>query len=214
MSKSTNEWDIQKAIKEYAKIANVFSVDIPYSHIAFPKQIKLRRLASVLGAFLNRKETSSNVFAIIDFVFGHVDNLKLFEESTINEDEKKRIFIILESSIVSSHLRTNLKELILNPQSRKTLFDMLLRYRVESEYLKTTFSTSVGTNPPACLAINLCASIYNESIIGCNEKLEEVLVLLLGDTFKGSFHEQELKDNYGFPLTTDEELLDWTIDNM
>ena len=214
MSSTTNKWNIQKAIKEYAKIANVFSVDIPFKQIAYPKQIKLRRLASVLGAFLNRKETSSEVFDIIDFVFGHVDNLKLFEESPINEEDKQRIFYLMGSSLSSSHLRTNLKEVTLSAQTRKTLFDMLLRYRVESEYLKTTFSTTIEANLPISLAINLCSSIYNESILECNEKLEQILVLILGENFKGSFSETELKDHFEFPLTTDEELLDWTIDNM
>ena len=214
MSSTTNDWNIQRAIKEYAKIANVFSVDIPFKQIAYPKQIRLRRLASVLGAFLNRKDTYANVIDIIDFVFGHVDNLKLFEQSTINENDKQRIFGLMENNISSAHLRTGIKEVPLNAQTRKTLFDMLLRYRVEAEYLKTTFSTTIEANLPVCLAINLCSSIYNESIIACNEKLEKILVLLLGDTFKGNFSEQELKDNFEFPLTTDEELLDWTIDNM
>lgn len=214
MNRAINDWNIQRAIKEYAKIANVFNVDIPFKQIAYPKQIKLRRLASVLGAFLNRNDISAEVIGIIDYVFGHIDNLKLFEQSPINKEDKQRIYSLLEKNLISSHLRTSLKEVTLSAQNRKTLFGMLLRYRVEAEYLKTTFSTTIETNLSVCLAINLCSSLYNDSIMACNEKLEQILVLLLGDTFKGNFSELELKDHFEFPLTTDEELLDWTIDNM
>ena len=40
------------------------------------------------------------------------------------------------------------------------------------------------------------------------------IVLLLGDKFKQSFSEEELKANYGYPKETDDELAEWDCDNM
>ena len=51
MGQKSNEWNIQKVIKEYAKIAYVFDVDVPFKDIVYPKQIKLRRIAAVLSTF-------------------------------------------------------------------------------------------------------------------------------------------------------------------
>ena len=214
MIEPTNEWNIQRVIKEYTKIASVFSVDIPFKEIAYPKQIKLRRIASVLNAFLNDKGKLQDVMDIIDFVFGHVDNHKLFEESKLNSENVELIYTLLDTNLISSHIKANLKNMPLDARNRKSLFDMLMRYRTEAEYLKTTFSTTIEADFARCLAINLCASIYNNPLSQCNERLEQILVLLLGERFIGSFNEDELKDNFDFPLTTDEELLDWTIDNM
>lgn len=47
-----------------------------------------------------------------------------------------------------------------------------------------------------------------------NEKIDDMIVLLLGDKFKQSFSEEELKANYGYPKETDGELAEWDCDNM
>ena len=47
-----------------------------------------------------------------------------------------------------------------------------------------------------------------------NEKIDDMIVLLLGDKFKQSFSEEELKANYGYPKETDDELAEWDCDNM
>ena len=120
----------------------------------------------------------------------------------------------MKTLIMSSHIKANLKDMALDAHTRKTIFDMLLRYRVEAEHLKTTFSTTIEASFPVSIGINLCASIYNKSLFDCNEKLEQIMVLLLGEKFKGAFNEDYLKDNFGFPLASDEDLLDWTIDNL
>ena len=48
----------------------------------------------------------------------------------------------------------------------------------------------------------------------CNDKVDELIVLLLGDSFKKSFEERELIENYNYPTATDEELLEWRINNL
>ena len=214
MNEKENYWDIQKVIKEYSKIAWLFNDDIPFDKISYPKQIILRRIAAALGAFMNIKDTHSKVFEIIDVVFGHVDNLGLLEESNISKANEGRIIDLLCSHLKSSHMKSELMDIKIDAQTRKTLFNMFLRYRVESENLKTTFSSIIEGDYTVSVAINTCASIYNEPLLKCNEKLEELLILLLGDTFTGRFTVSELQENYDFPLATDEELLDWTIDNM
>ena len=213
MNGKDNFWNIQKVIKEYVKVAWLFNDDIPFEKFSYPKQIILRRIASALGAFMNIQDTHSNIIGIVDVVFGHVDNLELLEKSNVSMGNKARIIDLIGSHLKASHMKSELKDMKLDAQTRKTLFNMFLKYRVESEYLKTTFSSIIEGDYTVSVAINTCASIYNEQLLKCNEQLEELLVLLLGDTFNGEFSVQELQDNYDFPLATDEELLDWAIDN-
>ena len=44
--------------------------------------------------------------------------------------------------------------------------------------------------------------------------IDDILVDLLGQRFKQSFPIPELIEKYGYPSTSDSELLDWEIDNM
>lgn len=46
-----------------------------------------------------------------------------------------------------------------------------------------------------------------------NDKIDDIIVLLLGEKFKKSFSEEELKANYGYPKETDYELDEWDCDN-
>ena len=207
-------WNINKVIKEYAKVASIFNEDISFDKVSYPKQIILRRIASVLGAFMNIKDTNTDVIGTIDLVFGHVENKQLLETSHINTENEKKIFTLIDTFLKPTHMKEELNNVILDVQTRKTLFDKLLRYRVESEYLKTTFSSIIEGNFTVNLAINICASIYNEPLKECNNKLELLLELLLGDLFTGKFSIKELQENYNYPLVTDEELLAWTLDNI
>ncbi len=50
--------------------------------------------------------------------------------------------------------------------------------------------------------------------IGNDEVIDDIIVLLLGDKFKQSFSEEELKTNYGYPKETDQELSEWDCDNL
>lgn len=47
-----------------------------------------------------------------------------------------------------------------------------------------------------------------------NDKVDDVIVLLLGKTFYRSFTERELIEQHNYPSTTDKELLEWMIDNF
>ena len=44
--------------------------------------------------------------------------------------------------------------------------------------------------------------------------IDDILVDLLGQRFKQSFPIPELIEKYGYPSTSDSELLYWEIDNM
>ena len=214
MNKEEYYWNMNRVIKEYAKVASIFNDDISFDKVSYPKQIILRRIASVLCAFMNIKDTNTDVIGTIDLVFGHVENKQLLETSHINTENEKKIFTLIDTFLKPTHMKEELNNVILDVQTRKTLFDKLLRYRVESEYLKTTFSSIIEGNFTVNLAINICASIYNDPLKECNNKLELLLELLLGDLFSGKFSIKELRENYNYPLVTDEELLAWTLDNI
>ena len=48
----------------------------------------------------------------------------------------------------------------------------------------------------------------------CNRRVDDMIVLLLGSTFKRTFTERELIEHYNYPTATDDELLDWQTDNL
>jgi hypothetical protein len=56
--------------------------------------------------------------------------------------------------------------------------------------------------------------LYNSKLQECNRRVDDMIVLLLGSTFKRTFTERELIEHYNYPTTTDDELLDWRTDNL
>ena len=86
---------------------------------------------------------------------------------------------------------------------RETTFNIFLRYVAGDKDIKISFSTTIEASFPVSIGIILCTSIYNDSLCKYNEKLDQVSVLPLGEKFKGSFNEDDLKDNFEFPLASD-----------
>ena len=78
----------------------------------------------------------------------------------------------------------------------------------------TTFSSFIEMTPGGSLARKSVVSLYNPKLIEANEIIDDILVDLLGQRFKQCFSIPELIEKYGYPSTSDSELLDWEIDNM
>lgn len=46
-----------------------------------------------------------------------------------------------------------------------------------------------------------------------SNKIDDIIVILLGDKFKQVFAEEMLQADYGYPKETDSELFEWDYDN-
>ena len=99
-------------------------------------------------------------------------------------------------------------------KDRQSIFYSLLRYRVNVEKLISTFSGLMEASPGGSLAVKAIKSLYNPKLIEANDIIDDILVDLLGQRFKQSFSISELTEKYGYPSTSDSELIDWEIDNM
>ena len=77
-----------------------------------------------------------------------------------------------------------------------------------------TFSGVLEARTGAYIGINALQDLYHPMLQACNDKVDELIVLLLGDSFKKSFEERELIEKCNYPTATDEELLEWRINNL
>lgn len=99
-------------------------------------------------------------------------------------------------------------------KDREQLLGVLLRYRIAVEELENTFSGVLEARTGAYIGINALQDLYHPMLQACNDKVDELIVLLLGDSFKKSFEERELIEKCNYPTATDEELLEWRINNL
>jgi len=63
------------------------------------------------------------------------------------------------------------------------------------------------------MGINAVQDLYNPVINNCNNMMDNMIVLLLGNTFKRAFIERELIEWFDYPIITDKELFEWRINN-
>lgn len=128
---------------------------------------------------------------------------------TLN-DSKKKLCEVSDESWRMEHL---LKQFQLN-EDREQLLNVLLRYRIATEELENTFSGTLEARTGAYIGTKALQGLYNSKLQECNRRVDDMIVLLLGSTFKRTFTERELIEHYNYPTTTDDELLDWQTDNL
>ena len=94
------------------------------------------------------------------------------------------------------------------------MFHVLLDYRETAEKIISHFNGLMEGTVGVYLCVLAVRGSCIEPLKRNNEKIDDMIVLLLGDKFKQSFFEEELKANYGYPKETDGELAEWDCDNM
>ena len=205
-------WDAKRLIREYTHVAWILNDSIPFERINFPNQIKLKRIASVICAFLNIKNKHIDVIGLINSVFAYVDNREVLDESPMSKEDITLLMNGLSELKGFESLMNNVNDF--SELFREQLFWMVLRYRVQADDLQSTFSNVHECNIGGSIAVALCNYIYNPQLDICNEQLDSLLALLLGNSFHGKFSTSELVEKYNYPTTTDDELIDFLVDNF
>ena len=207
-----NFWDAKRMIREYAHVAWILNDSIPFERISYVNQIKLRRIASVICAYLNIKNKYIDVIGLINSVFAYVENREVMSNSPMSHASIAQLI----ESLCEMQKIENKDEFRyqFTEQVREQLFWMVLRYRVQADDLQSTFSNVQECNKGGAMAVLICNYLYNPMLDVCNEQLERLLALLLGQTFDGQFSTEQLVANFNFPTTTDEELVDLLVDNL
>ena len=207
-----NIWDAKRMIREYAHVAWILNDSIPYEQISYINQIKLRRIASVICAYLNITNKHIDVIGLINSVFAYVENREVISESPMSPTSVTQLIADL-CEIQNIENKEDFKSQF-TEQVREQLFWMVLRYRIQADDLQSTFSNVQECNKGGAIAVFVCNYLYNPKLDVCNEQLEKLLALLLGQTFSGQFSTDQLIAKYNYPTVTDDELVDFLVDNL
>ena len=204
-------WDAKRLIREYVNVAHLVFRFYENSDLSFSNKIKLQRLASVICAYMDIEYYVDDTVDIVKSLFARGFNNVLSKSELTQEDffeitKRLRKLADLDNFGVESRWIIN--------KERQSIFYTLLKYRVNVQKLMTTFSGYIEMTPGGSLARKSVVSLYNPKLIEANDIIDDILVDLLGQRFKHSFSIPELIEKYGYPSTSDSELLDWEIDNM
>ena len=204
-------WDAKRLIREYVNVAHLISRFYENSDLSFSDKVKLQRLASVICAYMDIEYDVNNTVDIVKSLFARGFNNVLSKSELTQDDffeitKRLRKIADLDNFGVESRWIIN--------KERQSIFYTLLKYRVNVQKLMTTFSSFIEMTPGGSLASKSVVSLYNPKLIEANEIIDDILVDLLGQRFKQCFSIPELTEKYGYPTTSDSELLDWEIDNM
>ena len=224
-------WDAHKLVRAYIsiawKISNTYRIDysslfqndpIPFQKLRGDYQIKVRRIAAVISAFTGNDMNESDPYKIIRSVFPYIGEYgSALKQSIIDVSDFELLKAKLceaasdESWWVEGFLRLFERD---SSTDRGDLLSVLLAYRIATENFcfDNIFSGIYEASAVFGIGQKTIEGLYYPKLEECNMKVDDMIVLLLGNTFKGSFTQQELIEHYNYPTTTDEELLDWEAD--
>lgn len=221
-------WDAKRLLQEFLKMADLIGIyqRKPFDDMAWSNQIRVRRIASALSAFMGLKKNEENPIDLIMSVFNGWNFEHLFEVSPLQEEDRSKILALVKHLMDDDHRYESLTRMAdsyrddpayierKKMQEREHMLHVLLEYRKDAEKLISHFDGLMEGSVGAYLCVLAVRNSCFEHLKRSNEKIDDVIVLLLGDRFKQSFPEEELKANYGYPKETDHELDEWDCDNM
>ena len=231
MNRTENQkrWDAKRLIREYVKLGKIIKYykDKPFDDIIWSNQIRIKRIASVLRAFMELKGVEEQPLQLINSAFDGRDYSILLDNSSISEDDHARLMTLAKKAINDDlqynsimHMyetRAGFHEQEQRPllffRNRIQMLSFFFEFRLATEELMSHFDGVLEASPGGILGYYAIKGLYFPDLKVKNDMMDEMIVILLGDKFKKSFSEQELKTEYGYPLETDSELLDWECDN-
>lgn len=212
--KEKSSWDANRLIREYVGIAWMLNFSEQLEDLSWDNQVRVRRVASAVCAFLSKDADAIKPYDIIGMVFSNYENKEVLNQSRVNDSDKTKIQSILCKMSNEKWRMEHLLKSFSVENDREQLLGVLLRYRIAVEELENTFSGVQEARTGAYIGINALQDLYHPMLRVCNDKVDELIVLLLGDSFKKSFEERELIETFNYPTATDEELLEWRIHNL
>ena len=230
MERTNNQpqWDAKRLVQEYFKMASLIKSNQgkPFDDLTWSNQIRIKRIASALRAFIGLKETEENPVDFLTSIFDGWQYDRLFKLSVLMEEDYVKLMALAKEAMKDDHRYESLTRmddsLRKSPsrierekyRDRRYMLHVLQDYREKAEKLISHFGGMMEGTVGAYLCVLAVKGSCIEPLKHSNEKIDDMIVLLLGDKFKQSFSEEELKDNHGYPKETDDELEEWDCDNM
>ena len=230
MERTNNQpqWDAKRLVQEYFKMASLIKSNQgkPFDDLTWSNQIRIKRIASALRAFIGLKETEENPVDFLTSIFDGWQYDRLFKLSVLMEEDYVKLMALAKEAMKDDHRYESLTRmddsLRKSPsrierekyRDRRYMLHVLQDYREKAEKLISHFGGMMEGTVGAYLCVLAVKGSCIEPLKHSNEKIDDMIVLLLGDKFKQSFSEEELKDSHGYPKETDDELEEWDCDNM
>lgn len=219
-----HKWDAKRLVQEYVKIAWVYdwNSNNSFEKLSWSNQIRVKRIAAVLRAYFEMKGEEEQPFefvksVLVDSCFNQIleyspmqdkDHERLLALVKNYLDDKKRFDYLILHYNKRLHLIDNGLE-----ESREFMLRFFLEFRQKTDSILSYFNGVLETPVSGVLAIQAIKGLYFPNLRENNDKLDDMIVLLLGEKFKKSFTQDELQADYGYPKETDDELEQWDADN-
>ena len=97
---------------------------------------------------------------------------------------------------------------------RQEMFEALLMYRVNLDSINHTYDGVFECSKAFMNRICHTRTVNEEIMNLVKDKIDRVIFLLLGDKYEKTFTVGELKEKYGYPAISDQELQQAIIDDM
>ena len=97
---------------------------------------------------------------------------------------------------------------------RQEMFEALLMYRVNLDSISHTYDGVFECSKAFMNGICHTRTVNEEIMNLVKDKIDRVIFLLLGDKYEKTFTVGELKEKYGYPAISDQELQQAIIDDM
>lgn len=206
-------WNAHRLVNEYVKIAWMVNDIVPFENLPWDNQVRILRVTSVIRAYLDMESCMSEPFDIIGSVFLNSENKEVLSQSEFSNAD---LTLLKQKLCQTTKEKWRMEHLLKHFQTdsdREQLLTILLRYRIAIEDFENMLSVKLDKRIGTYIGINVVQNLYHPVINNCNNIMDDMIVLLLGNTFKRTFTERELIERFDYPIITDKELFEWRINN-
>lgn len=91
-------WDAYKLVREYVGIAWMLNFSVQLENLTWDNQVRVRRVASAICAFLSKDADAIKSYDVISVVFSNYENKEVLNHSRVNDSDKTKIQSILYAS--------------------------------------------------------------------------------------------------------------------
>lgn len=184
---TSNLWDAHRLVREYVNIAWMLNFSAQFEDLPWDNQIRVRRVAAVICACLSMDAMNNKPYDVIGSVFSNDENKEVLDNSEICTSDVSSIKEMLSQMANESWRIEHLLKKFDIQTNREQLLSVLLRYRIATEELINTFSGVQEARTGAYIGINALQSLYHPVLERCNDKVDDLIVLLLGK-LRQTFH--------------------------
>ena len=216
-SQFQREWNAQRLIEQICQYKAMFGDEFHfYENARFHKSeddYVERPLKRIM-----RERINAVVEAYGKYIFG-TSSLAFhgFIDENCSENKRNELEILLKEILLPEDFspRWSIQRTLKEHYNRVDMFSYILKFRTSIMKLELHGTGLLECNAATSMAKQMTERLYKDCFEITNNKLDRILILLMGDEFDKKFSEEELIRQYNYPSITDNELremdLDWMV---